>query len=460
MIYRIGDRDPVTGLYDVIWPDGSFTRNGVKIFNSAHEFGDVVLATQRSDGMMILDGVKATVTEVVNTSFTLGGFGEKPVGYLNGQVFNNEDEVILPIVSVKFAPGIPEELAPGAGDFVVRIKIDRPQRKDLRVRLEFTGTAIAADYTTVGLAADSPTVPIVIIPAGGNFADITITPASSVDSAKTIIVTAMQLREYRIGQDKSVTATILAKPIASVSFAPGSPTSLAVGAGSFVMRVSIDNVQTTTTTVLGVFTGTAISGDYTVAGVPIVIAAGNSFADVTITPTATQSTNKTIVLTLSADASYTIGSSNSATATITALGVPTVTVVQLCPPTIDWGGVNQIVLHQLFYLERTNSILLERLEYEIYPNLIWRANGDIMTSPSDRFAFPGEYLISIIEAGATTSEIGYARLILESDNPGWVDLGFAPFDLGFQSLNSGNTEQHEFINNFSTLFHDQYYIFV
>ena len=99
MIYRIGDRDPVTGLYDVIWPDGSFTRNGVKIFNSAHEFGDVVLATQRSDGMMILDGVKATVTEVVNTSFTLGGFGEKPVGYLNGQVFNNEDEVILPIVS-------------------------------------------------------------------------------------------------------------------------------------------------------------------------------------------------------------------------------------------------------------------------------------------------------------------------------------------------------------------------
>jgi hypothetical protein len=209
MQFRIGDRDPVTGLYDVIHPDGSATRNGIKIFNSAHEFGDVVLATQRSDGMMIMDGAKATLTEVVNTSFILGGFGEKPVGYLNGQVFNNEDEVILPTVSVKFAPGSLEQLAPGAGDFVVRIKIDRPQRKDLRVKLEFAGTAIAADYTIVGLAADSPTVPIVIIPAGANFADITITPASNVNSAKTIIVVAMQQREYRIGQDDSVTATII-----------------------------------------------------------------------------------------------------------------------------------------------------------------------------------------------------------------------------------------------------------
>lgn len=199
----------MTGLYSVIWPDGSETLNGMKIFNSAHEFGDVVQVTSRSDGILILDGVKAAAAETVTTAeISLKGFGEKPVGYLNGQVFNNEDEVVLPIVSIEFAPGSLEELAPGAGNFVVRIKIDRPQRKDLRVKLKFTGTAIAADYTIAGLAADSPTVPIIIIPAGADFADITITPVSSVDSTKTIVVTALQLREYRIGQDNSVTATI------------------------------------------------------------------------------------------------------------------------------------------------------------------------------------------------------------------------------------------------------------
>jgi hypothetical protein len=89
MQFRIGDRDPVTGLYDVIYPDGSHTRNGIKIFNSAHEFGDVVLASRRSDGMLILDSVKSAL---LPSSLGLGGFNDKPVGYLSGQVFNGEDE--------------------------------------------------------------------------------------------------------------------------------------------------------------------------------------------------------------------------------------------------------------------------------------------------------------------------------------------------------------------------------
>jgi hypothetical protein len=90
MQFRIGDRDPVTGLYDVIYPDGSHTRNGIKIFNSAHQSGDLVLATQRSDGMMILDSAKAV--ESVSGIGKLEGFGEQPIGYLRGQVWNNEEE--------------------------------------------------------------------------------------------------------------------------------------------------------------------------------------------------------------------------------------------------------------------------------------------------------------------------------------------------------------------------------
>jgi hypothetical protein len=98
MQFRIGERDPRTGLYAVIWPDGSTTLNGQKVFNSAHEVGDLVLATRRSDGMMILDAAKAFdgSNGEIDREIGVKEFGNKPVGYLNGQVFNNENEIVVP----------------------------------------------------------------------------------------------------------------------------------------------------------------------------------------------------------------------------------------------------------------------------------------------------------------------------------------------------------------------------
>jgi hypothetical protein len=286
MQYRIGDRDPATGLYDVIHPDGSATRNGIKIFNSAHEFGDVVLATERSDGMMILDGVKATLTEVVTTSFGLGGFGEKPVGYLAGQVFNNEEEVILPIASIDFAPGSPTELEPGAGDFVVRIKIDRPQNTDLRVKLELSGTAASGDYTVVGLDGDS----IAIVPAGELYFDVAITPTqNSLNLPETAILKLLQDREYRIGQDNIVTATILVPlPLQlSIDFAPNSPTQVKRGNGAFSVRISANAVQSANLYVFFSLGGTADYGsDYLTSSsnIAVILSAGQAFIDLIITP--------------------------------------------------------------------------------------------------------------------------------------------------------------------------------
>jgi hypothetical protein len=243
MQFRIGDQDPVTGLYDVIHPDGSFTRNGMKVFNLAHQFGDVVFATQRSDGMMILDGVKATLTEVVTNSFGLGGFSEKPVGYLAGQVFNNEDEVILPTVSVKFAPGSPTSLAPNAGSFVVRISIDQPQRRDLRVKCELSGTAGSGDYSYVGLDGDL----IAVISAGELFFDLTISPTqNSLNANETVIVATIQASGYKVGSLKEVTAIILSGevlPFITYAFAPGSARTVTIGQGFFKIRVFVDAPQ-------------------------------------------------------------------------------------------------------------------------------------------------------------------------------------------------------------------------
>jgi hypothetical protein len=91
MEFRIGDRDPVTGLYYVIYPDGSSTLNGMKIFNAAHQLGDVVRATQRSDGMIALDSAKAYQIPTTDKSISIKEFGKVPTGYLQGQVFNQPE---------------------------------------------------------------------------------------------------------------------------------------------------------------------------------------------------------------------------------------------------------------------------------------------------------------------------------------------------------------------------------
>jgi hypothetical protein len=100
MVFRIGDRDPATGLYYVIWPDDSSTLNGVKIFNAAHQAGDVVRMTRRSDGMMMLDGAKAVEVPSADRSISVKELGKPPEGYLNGQIWNTESPIDGKILTI------------------------------------------------------------------------------------------------------------------------------------------------------------------------------------------------------------------------------------------------------------------------------------------------------------------------------------------------------------------------
>lgn len=318
MQFRIGDRDPVTGLYGVIYPDGSSTLNGIKIFNAAHQIGDIVLATQRSDGMMILDSAKAFEPSTTATAETgLNGFGDKPVGYLNGQVFNNEEDAILPTVSIVFAPGSLTELQPGAGNFVIRIKVDRSQRRDLRIKCELTGSAGIGDYTISGLDNDS----IATIPAGSLFFDLIITPIQNQSGTnEAIVIKVVLLERYKISQDNTVTAIILVPiPTVSLNFAPGSPTELAPFLGSFVLRVSINLVQANDLSVTLNLIGTASPNDYTsnLINNTLTIVAGTLFQDLIITPVANSlNTNETIRAEIAINSAYTIGVPSSVVATI------------------------------------------------------------------------------------------------------------------------------------------------
>jgi hypothetical protein len=60
-ISRIGARDPETGRYNVISPDSSTARDGLKIFTAEAE-GTPVLATDRTDGLRTIDSLKGADT--------------------------------------------------------------------------------------------------------------------------------------------------------------------------------------------------------------------------------------------------------------------------------------------------------------------------------------------------------------------------------------------------------------
>lgn len=225
MEFRIGDRDPVTGLYDVIYPDGGVTRNGMKVFNAEHQFGDVVLATERSDGLMILDGVVAVDVPTPIVSATLsplrwrslslgrggdfsgafaggGGDGGGGVGYLNGQVFNEGEEVPIPTISIDFAPNSPTALfLGGGGSFVLRVALYRRQQKALKFRVDLSGVLaqIPSWYTlSEDLAED------VEIDAGQMYKDLAIVldgPPVQAASSLALIATLAESTRYRIAPD-------------------------------------------------------------------------------------------------------------------------------------------------------------------------------------------------------------------------------------------------------------------
>jgi hypothetical protein len=207
---RIGDRDSTTGLYQVIWPDGSSTLNGIKIFNATHEVGDPVLAARRSDGMMILDSVKAV--DVAATEIGVEKFGEQPIGYLRGQVFNiDEDEVKIPTVYVGFALGSPQSLVENSSEsFVIRLRIEQAQRKNLEIRCQASGVFGYFTSTLVVNNTDNGVYTSTTILAGRKFVDVEIHPIPDIfRSYGGDIVFTVNSGEYKVSQNRELTMTVL-----------------------------------------------------------------------------------------------------------------------------------------------------------------------------------------------------------------------------------------------------------
>jgi hypothetical protein len=89
-VLRIGERDPQSGLHQVVSPEGNKVTQGEKIYSAQHQPGDVVRATRAGgSGVLQLDAINAGVRE--------SAFDNCP-GYFNGQVFNCGEEVKKKVV--------------------------------------------------------------------------------------------------------------------------------------------------------------------------------------------------------------------------------------------------------------------------------------------------------------------------------------------------------------------------
>lgn len=94
-VTRASDRDKEYGFQNVIAPDGSISRDGIKTYNAEIPIGTPVLATERSDGLTALSSLKASPSNPLvpkifgypkpkKESLDLWGLGLQDIGGENG----------------------------------------------------------------------------------------------------------------------------------------------------------------------------------------------------------------------------------------------------------------------------------------------------------------------------------------------------------------------------------------
>ncbi len=134
---------------------------------------------------------------------------------------------------------------------------------------------------------------------------------------------------YTVGAANVATVTIADNDVPTVTIAATDATASEARSEPGTFTITRTGVTTDPLTVTYTVGGTASSGDYTptLTGT-VTLGAGQPSATITIAPVddALFEGDETLVLTLAADAAYTVGTPGTATATIADNDVPTVTI--------------------------------------------------------------------------------------------------------------------------------------
>jgi hypothetical protein len=188
----------------------------------------------------------------------------------------------------------------------------------------------------------------VIIPANQASATILVAPIddNAIEGDETVIVTLSANASYTVGSPSSATVTI-ADDDAPVVTIVASIANAAEPATNGQFTVSRTGSTAADLTVNYTVSGTATGGsDYVSLGTSVVIPAGSAMVaiPVTVIDDNTAEGNETVILTLAANASYSIGNPSSATVTIVDNDGPSIsaspaTVTRGSSVALTWSGV-------------------------------------------------------------------------------------------------------------------------
>jgi parallel beta-helix repeat protein len=190
-----------------------------------------------------------------------------------------------------------------------------------------TSASLTVNYSVTGSAAannDYATLPgSVTISPGHNSATITVTPFDDglIESPETVVVTLSVNAAYTVGSPNNATVTIADNdnPIQTVIIVAPDLFAAEHGQDPATFTITRNGSTASALTVKYIASGTATPGsDYNTLSQSVIIPAGQASANITITPvddTAFESA-ETVILTLTADAAYIIGSPNTQTITI------------------------------------------------------------------------------------------------------------------------------------------------
>jgi len=243
-----------------------------------------------------------------------------------------------PIVSVTASDANASESGSDPGVFTVTRTGDATAA--LTVNYWLSGSAAnGSDYSTLSGS--------VTIPSGTSSGNVTVSPIddATVEGNETVLLTLAPDPAYSIGPSADATVTIVdddqPPPLPTVTVVANAAGASESGpdSGRFIVNRSGDT--TTALTVTYSLGGSAVNGsDYSTLSGSATILAGSSSVKVTVSPIDDNAVegNETVVLTVSSNSAYTVGSPYSATVTIAdndQSPPPTVSVIATVPVTLE-----------------------------------------------------------------------------------------------------------------------------
>ena len=361
-------------------------------------FGSVTIPAGSATATITVTPINDTLAEADETVVvTLAANAAYLVGTPNAAtvtIISNDP----PTVTIAATTPTANEAGTTAGVFTVTRT--GPTTAALAVLYGVTGSATpASDYQTLSGG--------VTIPAGSATATITVTPIDDAlaEANETVIVALTANAAYLVGTPGSATVTIVSDDPPTVTIAATTPTASETGPTAGVFTVTRTGPTTAALTVLYAVTGTATpTSDYQTLSGSVTIAAGSATAIITVTPIddAMAEDNETVVVTLTANAAYLVGTPGSATVTIVSNDSPTVTIAATTPTAREIGPTAGV-----FTVTRTGPTTA--------PLTVFYAVTGTATAGSDYQGLPGSVTLPTGSATATLTVTPLDDQIIEPD---------------------------------------------